>query len=196
MRRRLFAVVLSTHTKKKVSNKEIQTATQGGEKMEALKARESAASALDCYSNEGTVKVFSKTIIVKTNERTDLVNLSDDVRDFVQSTGVKDGYVQVSSLHTTAGLIVNEWQNALLADIKSTIENMVPRDTYYKHNDPQFSDCDRHNADSHLRIVVLGHSLSVPINQGELVLGQWQSVILTEFDGPNQRKVFLQVFGI
>jgi secondary thiamine-phosphate synthase enzyme len=164
--------------------------------MEALKARESAASALDCYSNEGTAKVFSKTIIVKTDERTDLVNLSDDIRDFVQSTGVKDGYVQVSSLHTTAGLIVNEWQNALLADIKSTIENMVPRDTYYKHNDPQFSDCDRHNADSHLRIVVLGHSLSVPINQGELVLGQWQSVILTEFDGPNQRKVFMQVFGI
>lgn len=162
--------------------------------MEAQKAR--AAGALDCYSNEGTVKVFSKTIIAKTHERTDLVNLSDDLRDFVQATGVKDGYVQVSSLHTTAGLIVNEWQDALLADIKSTIENMVPRDTYYKHNDPQFSDCDRHNADSHLRIVVLGHSLSIPIDQGKLVLGQWQSVILTEFDGPNQRKVFMQVFGI
>lgn len=163
--------------------------------MEAQKVRESA-SALECYSNEGTVKVFSKTITIKTHERTDLVNLSDDVREFVQTTGVTDGYVQVSSLHTTAGLIVNEWQDALLADVKSTIEHMVPRDTYYKHNDPEFSDCDRHNADSHLRIVVLGHSLSVPINQGKLVLGQWQSVILTEFDGPNQRKIFMQVFGI
>ena len=164
--------------------------------MEALKARETAEGARDCYSNEGTVRVFSKTIIVKTHERTDLVNLSDDIRDFVQSTGVTDGYVQVSSLHTTAGLIVNEWQDALLADIKTTVEGMVPRDSYYKHNDPEFSDCDRHNADSHLRIVVLGHSLSVPIDQGKLVLGQWQSVILTEFDGPNQRKVFMQVFGI
>lgn len=163
--------------------------------MEAQQARGSAEN-VDCYSNEGTVRAFSKTISVKTNERTDLVNLSDDIREFVESTGVKDGYIQVSSLHTTAGLIVNEWQDALLSDIKSTIENMVPRDTYYKHNDPEFSDCDRHNADSHLRIVVLGHSLSVPINQGELVLGRWQSVILTEFDGPNQRKVFMQVFGI
>ena len=63
-------------------------------------------------------------------------------------------------------------------------------------DDPEFSDCDRHNADSHLRIVVLGHSVSVPIDSGELVLGRWQSVILTEFDGPNERKVFLQVFGI
>ena len=164
--------------------------------MEAQQARDSGAGSLDCYSNEGTVKTFSKTITVKTHERTDLVNLSDDIREFVSSTGVKDGYVQVSSLHTTAGLIVNEWQDALLADIKTTIEQMVPRDSYYKHNDPEFSDCDRHNADSHLRIVVLGHSLSVPINQGELVLGRWQSVILTEFDGPNQRKVFMQVFGI
>jgi secondary thiamine-phosphate synthase enzyme len=162
------------------------------ETMEALKARESG----DCHTNEGTVKVFSKTITVKTHERTDLVNLSDDIREFVESTGVKDGYVQVSSLHTTAGLIVNEWQDALLTDIKATIERMVPRDTYYRHNDPEFSDCDRHNADSHLRIVVLGHNLSLPINRGELMLGRWQSVILTEFDGPNHRKVFLQVFGI
>jgi secondary thiamine-phosphate synthase enzyme len=164
--------------------------------MEALKARKSSGGALDCHSSEGTVKVFSKTITVKTHERTDLVNLSDDIREFVESTGVKDGYVQVSSLHTTAGLIVNEWQDALLTDVKNLTESIVPRDTYYKHNDPEFSDCDRHNADSHLRIVVLGHSASVPIDRGALVLGQWQSVILTEFDGPNQRKVFLQVFGI
>lgn len=164
--------------------------------MEAGRARESRAGALDCYSNEGTVKAFSKTITVKTHERTDLINLSDDIRSFVESTGVKDGYVQISSLHTTAGLIINEWQDALLSDVKNLIERIVPRDTYYRHNDPEFSDCDRHNADSHLRIVVLGHSLSIPINQGELVLGRWQSAILTEFDGPNQRKVFMQVFGI
>lgn len=164
--------------------------------MEALKARKGGGETLDCHKNEGTVKVFSKTITVKTHERTDLVNLSDDVREFVESTGVQDGYIQVSSLHTTAGLIVNEWQDALLADVKKLSESIVPRDTYYKHNDPEFSDCDRHNADSHLRIVVLGHSVSVPIDKGELALGRWQSVILTEFDGPNQRKVFIQVLGI
>lgn len=164
--------------------------------MEAQKAPESGAGTSDCNKNEGALRVFSKTITVKTHERTDLVNLSDDIREFVNSTGVKDGYVQVSSLHTTAGLIVNEWQDALLSDVKSLAESIVPRDTYYKHNDPELSDCDRHNADSHLRIVVLGHSTSVPIEKGELVLGRWQSVILTEFDGPNQRKVFMQVFGI
>ena len=164
--------------------------------MEALEARDGEAATLDCYANEGIVRAFSKTTLVTTHKRTDLVNLTDEIRAFVESTGVKDGYVQVSSLHTTAGLIINEWQDALLDDVKTMIDRIVPKDLYYKHNDPQFSDCDRHNADSHLRIVVLGHSLSIPIAEGRLVLGQWQSAILVEFDGPNERKIFTQVFGI
>jgi secondary thiamine-phosphate synthase enzyme len=164
--------------------------------MEASRALGEGADTLDCYKNEGVVKVFSKTITVATDARTALINLSDEVRGFVEATGVQDGYVQVSSLHTTAGLFMNEWQDALLSDMKKMIEQVVPQSSYYKHNDPEFSDCDRNNADSHLRNVVVGHSLSVPISQGKTVLGQWQSIILAEFDGPNQRKVFLQVFGI
>jgi secondary thiamine-phosphate synthase enzyme len=164
--------------------------------MEAIKTRDGGPRVLDCYTNQGTVKVFSQTITVKTNERTELINLTGEIRDFVEASSIEDGYVQVSSLHTTAGLFINEWQDALLADMKSMIEQIVPRETYYKHNDPQYSDCDRRNADSHLRNVVLGHSLSVPIAEGKLVLGRWQSVIVSEFDGPNERKVFMQIFGI
>lgn len=148
------------------------------------------------YSNQGVMKVYSRTIEVETDSRTDLINLTDTVRDFVQSTGITDGHVQLSCLHTTAALLVNEWQEALLADIKSMIEGTVPRENYYRHNDPQFSDCDRSNADSHLRNVFLGHNLTVLVSEGKLVLGTWQSVIFAEFDGPNRRRVFLQVFGI
>ena len=164
--------------------------------MEVIKTRTDGITALDSHTSQGTMKIFSKTILVETVERTDLVNLTGEIQALVETTGVKDGYVQVSSLHTTAGLLMNEWQDALLADIKLMLEQIVPKDNYYRHNDPEFSDCDRSNADSHLRNVVLGHSLSVPISQGRLVLGQWQSVILAEFDGPNRRKVFMQVFGV
>jgi len=164
--------------------------------MEAAKIRNEKTNALDCHTNQGTVKVFSRTITVKTNERTELINLTNEIRALAEATGIEDGYVQVSSLHTTAGLFINEWQDALLADVKSMIDQIVPRGTYYKHNDPEYSDCDRYNADSHLKNVVFGHSLSVPIAEGKLVLGRWQSVIMSEFDGPNERKVFLQVFGI
>ena len=164
--------------------------------MDATKTREGGATTLDCHTNQGTVRVFSRTITVKTSERMELVNLTDEIRSLADSAGVCDGYVQVSSLHTTAGLFINEWQDALLADIKSMLGTIVPRESYYKHNDPEFSDCDRQNADSHLRNVVMGHSLSVPIAQGRLVLGRWQSVIMAEFDGPNHRQVFMQVFGV
>ena len=164
--------------------------------MEAIKTAGGGTATLDCYTNQGIAKVFSKTITVKTNERSELINLSDEIRSLAEASGIKDGYVQISSLHTTAGIFMNEWQDALLSDVRKMIEQIIPRETYYKHNDPEFSDCDRHNADSHLRNVVVGHSLSVPIAQGEPVLGQWQSVILAEFDGPNERKVFMQAFGI
>jgi secondary thiamine-phosphate synthase enzyme len=164
--------------------------------MEASKASDKVKEALDCYRNEGTVKVSSKTITVETTERTQLINLSDELRAFVQGSGITDGYVQITSLHTTAGLYVNEWQEALLADVKTLVDQMVPKETYYKHNDPEFSDCDRFNADSHLKNTVFGRSLSIPISKGKLVLGQWQSVILAEFDGANLRKVFMQAFGI
>jgi secondary thiamine-phosphate synthase enzyme len=164
--------------------------------MEALKTLEEPKATPGCYTNEGSVRVFSKTIVLSTRERTELINLTNELGAFVESTGIRDGYVQISSLHTTAGLFMNEWQDALLTDIRSMIEQIVPRQLYYRHNDPEFSDCDRHNADSHLRNVVVGHSLSVPISQGKIVLGRWQSVIMAEFDGPNERKVFLQAFGI
>lgn len=161
--------------------------------MEVSKAREGESAT---YSNQGTVKVFSKTIEVKTNERTELINLTDEVRSFVEAAEVADGQIQISVLHTTAAIFVNEWQDALLTDMKSIIEKVVPQDVYYKHNDLEFSDCDKSNAHSHLRNVVLGHSLTLPISEGKVVLGRWQTVIFSEFDGPNQRKVFLQIFGI
>jgi secondary thiamine-phosphate synthase enzyme len=161
--------------------------------MEAIKACEDEPAV---YSNQGTVKVFSKTIEVKTSERTDLINLTDEIRSFVEATAIADGHIQISVLHTTAGIFVNEWQDALLTDMKSVIEKVVPQDVYYKHNDLEFSDCDKSNAHSHLRNVVLGHCLTLPISEGKIVLGRWQTIIFSEFDGPNQRKVFLQVFGI
>jgi secondary thiamine-phosphate synthase enzyme len=161
--------------------------------MEAMKAREGESAT---YTNQGTVKVFSKTIEVKTSERTELINVTDEIGSFVEATGVTDGHIQVSVLHTTAGIFINEWQDALLTDMKSIIEKVVPQDMYYKHNDLEFSDCDKSNAHSHLRNIVLGHCLTVPISQSQIVLGRWQTIIFSEFDGPNQRKVFLQVFGI
>jgi secondary thiamine-phosphate synthase enzyme len=147
-------------------------------------------------TKEGSYKVASTTIIFTTTERVELKSITKEVAAFVEQTPIRDGVVQISSLHTTAGLLVNETQGALLSDIGSFFEQVIPRGAYYKHNDPMLSDCDRKNADAHLRTLVVGHSLSIPVIDGKLKLGTWQNVLLTEFDGPNNRKVHIQVMGI
>lgn len=147
-------------------------------------------------TKEGTYKVASTTLIVTTDDRVELKTITQEIVDFVAQTPVREGVVQISSLHTTAGIMLNETQDALLGDMKAMFEQVVPRGVYYKHNDPLFSDCDRRNADAHLRAIVVGPSLSIPIENGKMKLGTWQQILFTEFDGPNHRKVHIQVMGI
>jgi secondary thiamine-phosphate synthase enzyme len=72
---------------------------------------------------------------------------------------------------------------------------MVSRDADGMHNDPAHSDCDRLNADAHLRAMLLGHSLTLQISGGEIVLGQWQRVLVAELDGPRSRTLRVQMMG-
>jgi len=147
-------------------------------------------------TKEGNYKIASTTIVIRTNERVELKSITREIAAFVEQSPIRDGIVHISSLHTTAGLMMNEVQGALLSDMTSMFEQVIPSSVYYKHNDPLLSDCDRRNADAHLRAVVVGHSVSIPITDGRLKLGTWQNVLLTEFDGPNNRQVHVQVMGI
>ena len=70
------------------------------------------------------------------------------------------------------------------------------RDEEWLHNNPDHSDCDRMNADAHLRALLLGHSLTLQISGGEVVLGQWQRILMAELDGPRARTLRVQIFGI
>ena len=159
-----------------------------------------ALSAVETYpeieTKEGHYKIASTTFVIRTDERVELKSITGEIAAFVEQVPIRDGIVHVSSLHTTAGLMMNEVQGALLSDMVNLFEQVIPSAVYYKHNDPLLSDCDRRNADAHLRAVVVGHSVSIPIIEGRLKLGTWQKVLLAEFDGPNNRKVHVQVMGI
>jgi len=144
----------------------------------------------------GPYRVVSTTIKVPTDDREELYNLSKTIRDFVRSSGIRAGMVMVSSLHTTCAILINEWQEALVHDVKTYLSSLINKDGYYRHNDPEWSDCDRHNADSHLRSLMLGMNLTLQIADNDVVLGEWQSVILAELDGPRERTIRLQAMGI
>lgn len=140
-------------------------------------------------------RLRADTLTVSTQERVELINITDLLAAQVRASGVRHGLAVINSLHTTLALFINEFQSALLEDIRTFLEQCVVRGQYYKHNDPNFSDCDRLNADAHLRAMLLGHNLALPVQNGELVLGTFQSVILAELDGPRERALQFQVLG-
>lgn len=144
----------------------------------------------------GPYRVASTLLKVQTSSREELHNLTSLVRDFVRSSGVRTGSVTVSSLHTTCGIFINEWQDALVHDVNAYLATAINKDVYYRHNDPAWSDCDRHNADSHLRSLMLGISLSLQVAEGDVVLGEFQSIIMAECDGPRERSIRIQAMGI
>ena len=150
----------------------------------------------DLSSVSGALKLHAETFTVDTNERVQVLDLTDRVMTLVRKLHIREGIVSLFSMHTTCSVFINEFQSALLADIRTLLEHVVPPDGKWRHNDPQHSDCDRLNADAHLRAMLLGHSLTLQISGGEVVLGQWQRILMAELDGPRARTLRLQVMGV
>jgi secondary thiamine-phosphate synthase enzyme len=150
----------------------------------------------DVPAASGAVMVRGETLTVQTEERVELIDVTDRLAALVRASGIRDGIVSLWSMHTTFAVFMNESQKALHADIKRLLETMVARDADWMHNDPDHSDCDRFNADAHLRAMLLGHSLTLHVSGGELVLGQWQRVLVAELDGPRARTLRVQMMGM
>jgi secondary thiamine-phosphate synthase enzyme len=155
-----------------------------------IDAQRPAAHGLSGY------RIQSRVIDFITAERTQLLNVTDRINEIVRRSGITDGIVHLQSLHTTTALALGEWQDALLDDFKNFLQTVVDRDAYYKHNDPEFSDCERRNADSHLKGSFFGQTLMLQVRNAAVLLGTWQSIILAEFDGPRSRSIAVQVSGI
>ncbi len=141
------------------------------------------------------MKVVSTSLTLTSEEHTEVVDITKDVRDALQQCSVTSGIALVNTLHTTCALFVNEYQAALIDDIKGLIERLVPERGGYRHDDPRYSDCERGNAHAHLRAALLGRSVAVGVSDGDLVLGRFQSIILAELDGPRKREITIQVIG-
>jgi secondary thiamine-phosphate synthase enzyme len=122
------------------------------------------------------------TLEVTTGERVEVVDVTSEVAGTVPGD-VERGVCTAFVPHTTAGVIVNERESGLLADVERALERLVPREEGYDH------DAVDDNADAHLRATLLGESVSVPVVGGDLALGTWQSVLFVECDGPRTRSL-------
>lgn len=144
------------------------------------------------------MKIIPAFIEVQTGQGISLYDLMPDLRKLVIRSSVQNGFVTVTSQHTTTAIAINENEERLIADIKSFLTRLIPPDDRYLHNDIALRDCppdEPENAHSHLAAMLLGSSEVVTLANGELVLGQYQSVMLYERDGPRKRRVSMQVYG-
>ena len=126
-------------------------------------------------------------IEIKTSKKIEIVDITDKVREIVEKHDVTDGIVVVYTKHTTTAIIINENESGLKEDIISILEKLVPSRAGYMH------DRIDNNADSHLRAILLGNSVVVPITNGRLDLGTWQRIMFIELDGPRVRRVVVKV---
>lgn len=160
---------------------------------------------------EGSVTLLAESIAppirteavhFPTGESNEFWDLTALVRDVVASSGVRHGQVTVYSPHTTTSIVVNESETGFLNDFRSLIDRMVPTDAYYEHDDhsvrtENLQEDEFINGHAHCRQLLTGQpSVSVPVVDGEVLLGQWQRVLFVELDQARDRRVFIHAQGV
>ena len=132
-------------------------------------------------------------IEIETRQSTELIDITGKVKEIVKtktknkSGNLDSGICVVFTRHTTSGLIINENETGLKSDILALLNDLIPKGKGYLHD--RIDD----NAHSHLRAVLLGSSVTIPIEKGGLTLGTWQSIFFVECDGPRRREVYVTV---
>ncbi|RCJ33561.1 secondary thiamine-phosphate synthase enzyme [Nostoc minutum NIES-26] len=144
------------------------------------------------------MSIINKLVEIETSQGINIHNITPQIKDFITSSSIKNGQVLVFSRHTTTALAINENEVRLLEDIKVFLQKLAPESERYLHNDLHLRDVPEDepiNAHSHLMAMMLTTSEVIPIVDGQLALGTWQSVLFFELDGPRKRTVFLQISG-
>jgi secondary thiamine-phosphate synthase enzyme len=139
-----------------------------------------------------------QTLTITTDSGISIHNLTSRLQDVVTASKVSDGYALIFARHTTTAIAINEDEARLLIDLKQHLCTLAPPAKRYFHNDLHLREVPEDepiNAHAHLMAMMLSTSEMIPIMDGKLLLGTWQSVLFLDLDGPRQRSVYVQVAG-
>ena len=148
------------------------------------------------------MKSTTQTIRTRAAGRNEFVDLTDDLRRAIKDSGVTDGCAVAFCAHTTAALVVNEWEDGALSDFRRHLDDLVPHEgVYFAHDDfeirtQNLHEDERMNGHAHVKAMMMGAtSHAIPVTGGEPMFGQWQRLLLIELDEPKDRDVVFHVFG-
>ena len=145
------------------------------------------------------MQIIHKTIELETETGINIYNVTPQIKEVVTESGITNGQVLIFSRHTTTALAINEDEERLLVDIKTYLTKLAPPDDKYLHNDLHLRVVppdEPINAHSHLMAITMSSSETIPIVNGKMVLGTYQSVLFFELDGARKRKLSVQVSGL
>jgi secondary thiamine-phosphate synthase enzyme len=146
------------------------------------------------------MKTFSKIITLETADKIDFLDVTKQVIKLVKDSMIQNGMVNVYSTHTTTSIRINENEPRLLEDLKCFLEEQVPSCNSYLHDEidkrKDVPEDEKINAHSHLKSILLGTSETIPLVNGQMILGTWQSIFFVECDGPQKRQMQVTVMGI
>ncbi|MCX6772077.1 MAG: secondary thiamine-phosphate synthase enzyme YjbQ [Candidatus Micrarchaeota archaeon] len=139
-----------------------------------------------------------RTISLRTGEGTTITNITGKIACILDESGVKQGQLAVYTRHTTTGIVINECEERLIGDFVSHLERIAPKSLHYMHDDLHLRICpqeERKNGHSHMKALFVPSSQAIPVNDGRMLLGKWQSVLFIDFDGAREREIVVQWIG-
>lgn len=136
------------------------------------------------------MKTHTAYLHFNTKKHREYVRITDDVARIVGESGIREGFALVCAMHITAGVYVNDWEDGLIGDIDAWLEKLAPFKEDYAHHQTGET-----NGDSHLKSLLIGHEVTLPITEGKLDLGPWQQVYYAEFDGRRKKRLVIKLMG-
>ncbi len=136
------------------------------------------------------MKYHTEYLWFNTKNHREYINITNQVDDILKASKIKEGMILVSAMHITAGVYVNDAESGLIQDIDEWLECIAPFDINYNHHQTGET-----NGDSHLKSLMLGHEVIVPVTNGKLDLGPWQQIYYAEFDGQRKKRLIVKAMG-
>ncbi|MFH1429514.1 MAG: secondary thiamine-phosphate synthase enzyme YjbQ [Candidatus Margulisiibacteriota bacterium] len=136
------------------------------------------------------MKFHTEYLTFCTVKHREYINITADIEDILQKSGIREGMILVSAMHITAGVFVNDAEYGLLEDIDEWLEDLAPFDKNYRHHHTGET-----NGDSHLKSLLVNHEVILPVTDSRLDFGPWQQVFYAEFDGQRHKRVIVKVMG-
>jgi len=136
------------------------------------------------------VKSHTEYLWFNTKKKREFINITPELESALAKSGIQEGFALASAMHITAGVYINDAEEGLIGDIEEWLEKLAPSRAAYRHHATG-----EDNGDAHLKNLLIGHQVLVPVTKSKLDFGPWQQVYYAEFDGQRRKRVLIKIIG-